>query len=196
MKNSYDRIAGKWDSYMKTKKVPQIIRRFAGSLPKGANILDIGCGSGMPIAAFLADAGFSICGIDSSEEMLRLAQINCPEHAEFHKSDLLAFSCGKKYDAAVAFDSLFHIENEAQEAAFQKAASLLKKGGLFLFTHGKNEGSVTGEMFGENFCYFTPGSEKILLMLKKYGFSVLETLFDYSEAEMGSRELIVIARKE
>ena len=51
-------------------------------------------------------------------------------------------------------------------------------------------------MFGEEFHYYTPGSEKILLMLKKYGLSVLETLFDYSEAEMGSRELIVIARKE
>lgn len=43
-----------------------IICRWAMDLPSGGNVVDIGCGTGRPIAVALADAGFAVSGIDST----------------------------------------------------------------------------------------------------------------------------------
>jgi cyclopropane fatty-acyl-phospholipid synthase-like methyltransferase len=40
--------------------------RFSTLLSQGASILDIGCGSGEPIARYLIDRGFAVDGVDVS----------------------------------------------------------------------------------------------------------------------------------
>ena len=47
-------------------------------LPPGARILDLGCGSGLPTAVQLADAGFEVVGTDESGRMLDLARNRVP----------------------------------------------------------------------------------------------------------------------
>ena len=46
------------------------IKTWAQSLPKGATIVDLGCGSGVPISQALVDAGFAVYGIDASPSMI------------------------------------------------------------------------------------------------------------------------------
>jgi SAM-dependent methyltransferase len=41
-------------------------------------VLDIGCGSGQPIAAYLAGRGHRVAGIDGSPEMIALFRANLP----------------------------------------------------------------------------------------------------------------------
>jgi 2-polyprenyl-3-methyl-5-hydroxy-6-metoxy-1,4-benzoquinol methylase len=55
-------------------------------LPEKASILDIGCGSGKPIDAYLVERGFSVIGIDISEEQIKLAKQNVPS-ADFRVAD-------------------------------------------------------------------------------------------------------------
>jgi len=40
--------------------------RFVAMLPKGASILDLGCGSGSPVARHMAANGLKVTGVDSS----------------------------------------------------------------------------------------------------------------------------------
>ena len=44
--------------------------RFSALLPRGASILDIGCGSGEPIARYLIGHGFAVDGVDTSPTMI------------------------------------------------------------------------------------------------------------------------------
>jgi len=46
--------------------------RFVAMLPKGASILDLGCGSGSPVARHMAAQGLKITGVDSSPTLIHL----------------------------------------------------------------------------------------------------------------------------
>ena len=48
-------------------------------LAPGSRVLDVGCGTGIPTARQLVDAGHHVVGVDISEEMLRLARRDVPE---------------------------------------------------------------------------------------------------------------------
>ena len=52
--------------------------RFCEKLSNNAKVLDLGCGSGVPIARYLSEKGYAITGVDSSEVMLEMAQQNFP----------------------------------------------------------------------------------------------------------------------
>jgi SAM-dependent methyltransferase len=47
-------------------------------LPRGARILDLDCGTGVPIAARLAARGLEVFGIDSFPRMIERFQESCP----------------------------------------------------------------------------------------------------------------------
>lgn len=50
---------------------------FIQHLKPGSHILDVGCGSGYPIASYLIEHGFEVTGIDGSKELLKIAETKC-----------------------------------------------------------------------------------------------------------------------
>jgi ubiquinone/menaquinone biosynthesis C-methylase UbiE len=52
--------------------------RFIDSLPRGAKVLDLGCGSGRPVAQ--QERGLRVSGVDSSPTMISLCQSRLPNH--------------------------------------------------------------------------------------------------------------------
>jgi SAM-dependent methyltransferase len=75
-------------------------------LRPGARVLDVGCGTGLPTARQLTDAGCEVIGIDISPVMLGLAAKHVPE-ADLRLLDVVELdgSIGR-FDAVVAFFSL------------------------------------------------------------------------------------------
>src|ERR1700688_1442866 len=61
--------------------------RFSALLPKGASILDMGCGSGEPIARYLIDRGFAVDGVDTSSTLIVLCREHFP-HRSWHVADM------------------------------------------------------------------------------------------------------------
>lgn len=59
---------------------------LTASLPAGARVVDLGCGTGVPTARQLADAGFEVTGVDLSPGILQLARVNVPG-ARFVQAD-------------------------------------------------------------------------------------------------------------
>ena len=53
--------------------------RFLDGLPPGGKILDLGCGAGIPIAAYFIGKGFAVTGLDASAAMIRLAKNVMPD---------------------------------------------------------------------------------------------------------------------
>lgn len=74
-------------------------------LPSPARVLDLGCGSGLPTAKQLLDAGAEVVGIDESAVMLELAERQAPG-GQYLQQDLRDIGGLGEFDAVVAFFSL------------------------------------------------------------------------------------------
>lgn len=110
--------------------IREVLKDYA---PNAKSLLELGCGSGVH-AAYLAEAGFSICGVDQSEWMLERARERSPQ-LEFHQGDVRTLQLGRQFDAVI---SLFHVmsyqtTNADVRAMFATAAEHLKPGGIFFF---------------------------------------------------------------
>ncbi|MFN3636804.1 MAG: class I SAM-dependent methyltransferase, partial [Rhizobium rhizophilum] len=87
---SFDRIRGK-----QLFEKPWL-DRFAALLPPGGAILDIGCGSGEPIAADLVGRGFALTGVDGSPSLIDLCRFRLPS-GEWHVADMRRLSRGRRF---------------------------------------------------------------------------------------------------
>ena len=100
-------------------------------------ILDMGCGTGKH-ASLLCDKGYSVHGIDLSEDMLKIAEtrrIDREEQLSFSHSNIQELDFKKKFDVVV---SLFHVmsyqnSNEELIKAFEVAKNHLDDDGVFIF---------------------------------------------------------------
>ena len=193
---SYNRIADLWDGIRKAKPVDPCVVSFADRLPANANILDIGCGSGYPIDYYLAGRGFCVTGIDPSGKMIEKAFSLKLERACFYRVDLFGFETDEVFDAVVAFDSIFHIPFEEQKKIYPKISALLKKNGLFLFTHGAKSENAFGTMFGEPFSYGALDIKTLKNELFNCGFEIVEFFEDYNDDVTGTRDLLALVRKK
>ncbi|MDI5964016.1 class I SAM-dependent methyltransferase [Streptomyces sp. SL13] len=112
---------------------------LAASLPAGAAVLDLGCGSGLPTARQLVDAGHRVTGVDASRLMVELARANVPQ-ADIHHLDLADLRDGGpaealaggdgRYDGVAAFFSLLMLPRHEIPHALRMIAALLRPGGL------------------------------------------------------------------
>lgn len=194
-RNSYNRICEQWHDFRRKTIINQCAADFIKYLKPNSNILDIGCGTGYPIAAYLSEQGFKVTGIDISERMIEKAKELKLINATFFIKDILEFETAEKYDGVIAFDSLWYISHDKQAEIYRIVSSLMNVGGYFLFTHGKNNGTIMGKMFGEEFCYSALDAEDVFKILAKNGFGVISAVEDYEEETTGDRELLVIAQK-
>ncbi|MCS7258540.1 MAG: class I SAM-dependent methyltransferase [candidate division WOR-3 bacterium] len=100
-------------------------------------ILDLACGSGIP-SILLAENGYEIIGIDSSQEMLAVFAskiINRNLKITLKHADMRDFTLDKKVDACVSFyDSInYLLTYEDLCRCFNSVAQALKSGGIFTF---------------------------------------------------------------
>lgn len=104
---------------------------LAAALPPGSRVLDLGCGTGLPTARQLADAGHHVVGVDLSPGMLELARGNVPK-AEFHLEDLAELRDGRlgTFDGVAAFFSLLMLPRAEIPHALRMLHALLRPGGL------------------------------------------------------------------
>ena len=195
VKRAYDNIADKWAEFRAGCTINKCIAEFVKLLPLHSEILDVGCGTGYPIAAYLTEKGHRVTGIDVSREMLRKARALNLVNARFINVDFTDYVADIAFDAVIAFDSLWYIAYSRQESIYPKLASLIKSGGYLLFTHGNREGEITGEMYGETFYYSALDASRVRDLLANNGFEILTFTENYSEPTTDTRDLLVTARK-
>lgn len=140
----YDRFARVYQRHWAHEVPSQIMtvidRLLVPSVPAGARILDLCCGTGYTVAE-LSLRGFEVTGLDISKGMLRHARRNVPA-ARFIVADARSFELPPVYMAVVStFDSLNHIMTlEELTMVFRNVRQALAPGGLFLFDMNMEEG--------------------------------------------------------
>ena len=151
------------------------IRGLLGRLENGSAVLDIGCSTGLPIARYLADR-CSVTGVDVSREMVRRAQENVPR-GEFLCDDVMSVEFeSARFDAVVAFYSIFHIPRDKHQSLFSRVREWLKPGVYLLCTlsHAGEAGYTEDDFFGVTMYWSNYGLSEYLVMLADAGFCVVD----------------------
>lgn len=149
------------------------------ALQKGSpSILDLGCGSGEPIARFFIESGLKVRGIDYSEPMLEIARKRFP-HQEWTFGDMRNFNPSDfggegSYSGIVSWGSFFHLNQQEQREALPKICSLLRKDGILLMTVGHEEGEVTGIVEGRDVYHSSLSQQEYQRILEESFCEVLE----------------------
>ena len=118
-------------------EVEYIIRLIQSHPNKIKTVLDLGCGTGKH-DELLCDNGYTVHGVDISEEMLRIAESRRKGREnvlKFSKFNIATMNIGQKFDAIV---SLFHVmsyqvTNKMLNEVFSNVFNHLNDGGLFIF---------------------------------------------------------------
>lgn len=138
-----------------------------------SHILDIGCGSGYPIADYLIKNGFHLTGIDASVKLLKIAKANCPKMKCIY-GDIRTVLLQEKYDAILEWWCLFHLPKQDQLDMISRFATWLKKDGILEFTTGDHEyESSSSEMLNQELHFYSLAPEVYEKCLKQNGFKIL-----------------------
>ena len=162
----------------------------------------VGCRLRHGLSDFRVFGGKGLCGYrnryfreDDRKGKTARIEVGLFSRVTLELADLLDFHPPEKYDAVIAFDSLWHVSHDRQKEIYAVVSSLMNIGGYFLFTHGDKDGSIVGEMFGERFYHSALDVEEVHALLAACGFSVLSSVENYKEETTGDRGLLVIAKK-
>ena len=168
----YDENAAAWAALRgKRLQEKEWIDQFAASIAPGGSILDIGCGSGEPIASYLIGRGFRVTGVDSSPAMIAICRESFP-NAEWVVGDMRGLDLGRRFDGVLAWYSFFHLSPEDQRPMFERFAAHAKPGAPLMFTSGPRHGVAMGEWQSEPLYHASLSPEEYRSLLAASGFEV------------------------
>jgi SAM-dependent methyltransferase len=132
---TYDRLASSWDAWSGAVTPPlreAYTAQLVSRLQLSSRVLELGCGSGIPVARDICDSGHRYIGVDISQEMLRLATRQV-RSARFVRADMatVAFRPAR-FDAVAAFYTIVHVDRHLHPAIYANVATWLRPGGVFI----------------------------------------------------------------
>lgn len=177
--NGYEQIASKFilhREHAANAIGASTVRKWAQSLPHRSHVLDLGCGTGIPISKVLMDEGLTVYGIDASPTLLNTFQQNFPNVPAVCEAVEESPFFNRQFDAIVAWGLIFLLSEEAQKKVILKSAHALNTGGKFLFTAPLQETEWKDIMTGH--VSQSMGKEKYLEILSASGFGLVDTFED------------------
>ena len=127
----YDRLTENVDYKVRSSYISNF---FSENSQKKGTVLDLACGTGS-LSKYLCDYGYSVIGIDNSEDMLSVASAKKIENLRLIKGDISAFTLDIKVDFCVcSLDSINHLTTiEKVKSCFECVANAMNSGGVFVF---------------------------------------------------------------
>ncbi|KAJ7696761.1 S-adenosyl-L-methionine-dependent methyltransferase [Mycena rosella] len=148
VEHGYDTMADEylaWSAPRPTTTRMKHIDDLLKKLPGSADVLELGCGAGVPCTQVLVEHGLNVTGNDISAAQIALAREHVPK-ATLIQGDMLALDFAPaSFDAVLAFYSIFHLPKEEQALMIEKIRGWLKPGGWLLCNFHFEEGDVTRE---------------------------------------------------
>jgi len=171
---TYDRVAA---GFARARDKSLFERRWLDKMlahtPPPRRVLDLGCGSGNPIARYLTDRRAQVTGVDGAAAMVALFQQNLPDAPVYH-ADMRGLDLGQKFDAILAWNSFFHLSPADQRAMFAIFANHAAPRATLMFTAGPRAGEPIGEVEGEPVYHASLDPQEYQALLADHGFDLLK----------------------
>jgi ubiquinone/menaquinone biosynthesis C-methylase UbiE len=185
VQRGYDTVAEAFNA-ARSQESADVLAPLLKALPDGARVLDLGCGTGVPIARALAER-FAVTGVDISAAQLELARRQVPG-ATFIQGDMTSIEFDDaSFDAVVSFYAIFHLPREQHAALFGKIHRWLKPRGYLLASLAlTDESPYTEDFFGTEMYWSNYGIDAYRQMLSKTGFAIeRDTLLGHGYGDAG-----------
>jgi SAM-dependent methyltransferase len=201
VRDAYDAIAPVWGEKRRegptSERERKWVSRFLDSLPIGARVLDLGCGVGVPILAELVTRGCRAVGVDFSRSSLRQARALCPG-AALVRADLAEVDFAPAaFDAAVAFDSIWHVPRQEHCRVLAQLRGWLREHASVLLTLAvapETERELFTDLLGAPIYYDAQTEAQSLSLLRASGFKIVDRhLQPISEGRPSTGHLIILA---
>jgi trans-aconitate methyltransferase len=141
--------------------------------PPPGRVLDLGCGSGEPVARYFVERGYQVTGVDAVAEMIELARARFPQMT-WRQADMRRLDLGERFDVVIAWDSFFHLPPDDQRAMFGTFRRHTAPGGALVFTSGPSEGEeVGGDLFGDVLYHASLDTAEYAALLRDHGYEVV-----------------------
>lgn len=135
-------------------------------------VLDVGCGTGVPIARHLIENGCRITGIDTSLPLLSRAKASFPDH-HWIAADMRQLTGIGRFHGLIAWHSFFHLRPEDQRPMFPIFRHLAAPGAVLMFTSGTSLGEAIGTFEGKPLYHGSLDAGEYRQLLAENGFSVV-----------------------
>lgn len=109
-------------------------RAWARTFNIGSVVLDLGCGTGIPVTKILLEAGLKAYAIDASPKMVADFQQNFPNVPVACEPVERSLFFNRTFDGIISVGMMFLLPEENQRALIPKMAAALNPGGKLLFT--------------------------------------------------------------
>lgn len=180
---TFNKFAEQYADFTFSNLLQYELNRFIALVPKDAEILDVGCGSGRDVHYF-SDYGLKAIGIDASEELIKQAKKRVPE-CTFKKMDMLELDFEPfTFDGIWSLDSVSYIKKELISKVLKNFNKILKKNGILFISvrQGKGEKIIKYEKLGKeeiSISFFT--QSEIEELLKQANFEILNSYTEEGE---------------
>ena len=166
----YDQNAENYAEATLPLSMEQLLEPFAARLQRGGRIVDLGCGAGRDLRAFLV-RGLRPIGLDVSYQLARLAKAysGCP--VVVGDLRMLPFATDS-FSGVWASASLLHLRRDDVRMTLAEIRRILQPGGHFFSSMkcGHGEGA---DSKGRWFSYFQPADW--LSQLKEAGWDIVDS---------------------
>ena len=172
----YDAIALRYAEWAGQVDSPVLewIRDLDARLPDGADVLELGCGRGVPATRELARR-HRVTGVDISAVQIELARHHVPE-ASFVHADVAELEIAQSsFDTVVALFLFGHLPAQEQRDLIARIASWVRDGGLLLATFGAGEPEedVEDDWLGTPMFFASLGGDAYIPLLREAGLEPL-----------------------
>lgn len=177
--NGWEAVAGQLMARRDRSTGVATVRAWGRRLPPRASILDLGCGSGVPISQALMEQGFDVFGIDAAPTLLAAFRSRFPRaHAACEPVEASRFF-DRTFEGAVAIGLMFLLSADEQRALMHRLATVLRPGGRFLFTSPAERCTWTDLLTGRE--SRSLGTEEYRALLCDAGFRLVGEDVDEGE---------------
>lgn len=214
----YDMLGANYESaFGHDEGLAKFIQKALSFFKPSSKVLDVGCGTGTPVASTIAQHGHEVTGIDIAPSMVELSRKAVP-NGKFEVANMLEYNLKERVDVVLNILSLFMLSREDLELSMsRKWTDWLVSGGLLcIATIPLDSCNISKDLYDEDgLCarkipaHFMGQGFEVAHMSKKFweqllekaGFEILHTEDDMfvppaeskSESEM---HFFIIARKK
>ena len=191
-KNAWETVVNTFSEYRTEIKVTSLFKRFSSLLKQNSEVLDLGCGTGIPFGKYIVDKGHKLNGIDFSVGMIKKAKINVPT-GNFNVQSIDEISCNNFYDGIVASYSFQLLDPETFKHVISLCSTALKKNGLmYISLNEPNKRESDYAVFmGENMFFKDYSEDDLINIFKEIGMKKIGTFRSVEDSETFGKEYMI-----